>query len=144
NKIPTENLAQRPKTVATKSRRVLLQIKPETCDVGFGTCKPEITIEDVHYSEEKIQFYTGLPNYHTFEALFTTLTNLDNNTLSSGTGRTRKHRPSIVFLPELHVLKKLVPSCFSAFSDTGIVLDCTEIFVQRPSYGGQGFYSFET
>ncbi|XP_052778061.1 uncharacterized protein LOC128215417 [Mya arenaria] len=93
NKIPTENLAQRPKTVATKSRRVLLQIKPETCDVGFGTCKPEITIEDVHYSEEKIQFYTGLPNYHTFEALFTTLTNLDNNTLSSGTGRTRKHRP---------------------------------------------------
>ncbi|WAR12335.1 hypothetical protein MAR_026515 [Mya arenaria] len=97
NKIPTENLAQRPKTVATKSRRVLFQrrgnkstdnpenssksfpsssatsdlqtweqlevfhrcessaqIKPETCDVGFGTCKPEITIEDIQHSEEKI------------------------------------------------------------------------------------------
>ncbi|WAR17918.1 hypothetical protein MAR_032512 [Mya arenaria] len=123
NRIPTENLAQRPKTVATKSRRVLFQchinkstenpensyksfpsssdtsdlqpleqlevfhtypvkavgdtqsaettqrcessalIKPETCDDGFGTCKPEITIEDIQHSEEKIQFYTGLPNY---------------------------------------------------------------------------------
>ncbi|WAR12334.1 hypothetical protein MAR_026514 [Mya arenaria] len=41
---------------------------------------------------------------------------------------------SIVFLPELHVLQKHVPPCFSAFSDTRIVLDCTEIFNQSLTY----------
>jgi hypothetical protein len=33
----------------------------------------------------------------------------------------------------LVVLKTNVPACFQTFSDTRIILDCTEIFVQTPS-----------
>jgi hypothetical protein len=39
----------------------------------------------------------------------------------------------LVFLPPLVVLKTNVPACFQTFSDTRIILDCTEIFVQTPS-----------
>ena len=39
----------------------------------------------------------------------------------------------LVFLPPLEVLKTTVSACFKAFSDTRIILDCTEIFVQTPS-----------
>lgn len=40
---------------------------------------------------------------------------------------------SIVFLPELEVLKMHIPLCFKDFDDTRIILDCTEVFVQTPS-----------
>lgn len=40
---------------------------------------------------------------------------------------------SIVFLPELKTLQQRIPNCFHNFSDTRIVLDCTEIFIQTPS-----------
>ena len=40
---------------------------------------------------------------------------------------------SLIFLPELNVLQKNIPKCFEKFSDTRVVLDCTEIFIQTPS-----------
>lgn len=40
---------------------------------------------------------------------------------------------SIITLPELNVLQLRVPKCFEKFSDTRIVLDCTELFIQSPS-----------
>lgn len=40
---------------------------------------------------------------------------------------------SIITLPELNVLQLRVPKCFEKFSDTRIVLDCTEVFSQSPS-----------
>lgn len=40
---------------------------------------------------------------------------------------------SIITLPELNVLQLRVPKCFEKFSDTRIVLDCTEVFIQSPS-----------
>lgn len=39
----------------------------------------------------------------------------------------------LFFLQELGVLKLHVPKCFTNFSDTRVVLDCTEIFIQSPS-----------
>ncbi|XP_053399183.1 uncharacterized protein LOC123558297 [Mercenaria mercenaria] len=40
---------------------------------------------------------------------------------------------SLVFMPKLEVLQINVPKCFEKFSDTRVVLDCTEIFIQSPS-----------
>ncbi|XP_063404470.1 uncharacterized protein LOC134687938 [Mytilus trossulus] len=40
---------------------------------------------------------------------------------------------SIVFLPPLQTLQQKVPDCFKNFSDTRIVLDCTEISIETPS-----------
>ena len=40
---------------------------------------------------------------------------------------------AIVFLPDLKQLQMYIPECFKNFSDTRIVLDCTEVFVQTPS-----------
>jgi len=40
---------------------------------------------------------------------------------------------SIALLPSFKVLKMRVPKCFIQFSDTRVMLDCTEIFVQSPS-----------
>lgn len=34
---------------------------------------PEITIENIKCSNEMIMFYTGLPDFKTFQALFDTL-----------------------------------------------------------------------
>lgn len=39
---------------------------------------------------------------------------------------------SIITLPELNVLQLRVPQCFEKFSETRIVLDCTEVFIQSP------------
>ena len=40
---------------------------------------------------------------------------------------------SLVFLPEVEVLKLHVPKCFKKISDTRVLLDCTEIFIQSSS-----------
>ena len=37
---------------------------------------------------------------------------------------------SMIFLPSLDTLKQRVPTCFQDFSNTRIILDCTEIFNQ--------------
>ena len=39
---------------------------------------------------------------------------------------------SLIVLPELDVLQARVPKCFEKFSDTRVVLDCTEVFIQSP------------
>ncbi|WAR24515.1 hypothetical protein MAR_038184 [Mya arenaria] len=132
--------------------QVHMYIKPETCDVGFGTCKPEITIEDIQHSKEKIHGTGRKQKHRPIDEFLMVKMRLRLGLLvkdleyrfkvASSTVFKRFHTwiiymfrylQSIVFLPELHVLQKRVPPCFSAFSDTRIVLDCTEIFVQRPS-----------
>ena len=40
---------------------------------------------------------------------------------------------SLVVLPKLDVLQASVPKCFEKFSDTRIILDCTEVYIQSPS-----------
>ena len=37
------------------------------------TKRPEITIEDIKHSDELVQFYTGLPDYATFNAVYSSL-----------------------------------------------------------------------
>ena len=39
----------------------------------------------------------------------------------------------LVFLQDLEVLKLHIQKCFTNFSDTRVVLDCTETFIQSPS-----------
>lgn len=38
------------------------------------------------------------------------------------------------FLPKLSILQNNVPKCFKNFADTRIILDCTALFVEKPSY----------
>ena len=45
----------------------------------------------------------------------------------------RECMQSLVYMPSLDVLKLHVPLCFEKFSDTRVVLDCTELFIQSPS-----------
>ena len=40
---------------------------------------------------------------------------------------------SLVVLPKLDVLQSSVPKCFEKFSDTRIILDYTEVYIQSPS-----------
>jgi len=159
-------------------------------DVGAETLMPELVIENINNSDELIQFYTGLPDSKTFQALFETLMEHGADKLSTESigemnplnlGRKRKLRRideflmvmmrlwlglllkdleyrfkisassvskifnawilfmsvclrSIVLLPTLKVLQMRVPKCFKQFSDTRVILDCTEIFVQSPSF----------
>ena len=162
---------------------------PSLTDVGTETLMPELVIENIIHSNELIQFYTGLPDSKTFQALFETLMEHGADKLSTESigemnplnlGRKRKLRRideflmvmmrlrlglllkdleyrfkisassvskifnawilfmsvclrSIVLLPTLKVMQMRVPKCFKQFSDTRVILDCTEIFVQSPS-----------
>lgn len=161
----------------------------QSVSVGVGVVMPEITIENIRNSNEMIMFYTGLPDFKTFQALFDTLMEHGADKLCTESigemniaslGRKRKLRrvdefllvlmrlrlgllvkdlefrfkissstvskifnswilficecmQSIITLPELNVLQLRVPNCFEKFSDTRIVLDCTEVFIQSPS-----------
>lgn len=49
------------------------QIYSQSVSVGVGVVMPEITIENIKCSIEMIMFYTGLPDFKTFQALFDTL-----------------------------------------------------------------------
>ena len=40
---------------------------------------------------------------------------------------------SVVYLPKLEIMQQRVPPCFQKFSDTRVVLDCTELFIHTPS-----------
>lgn len=150
---------------------------------------PEIVIENIKLSNELIMFYTGLPDFLTFQAVFESLMKHGADKLCTESvgemnmynlGRKRKLRrvdefllvmmrlrlgllvkdlefrfkisasavskifnswvlfmcecmQSLVVLPELDVLQARVPKCFEKFSDTRVVLDCTEVFIQNPS-----------
>ena len=157
--------------------------------VGINASMPEIVIENIKHSNEMIQFYTGLPDYNSFQAVFESLMEYGADKLCTecvgemnmnGLGRKRKWRrvdeflmvmmrlrlgllvkdlefrfklsagavskifnawilfmyecfQSMVELPHLDVLQARVPKCFEKFSNTRIVLDCTEVFIQSPS-----------
>lgn len=161
----------------------------QSVSVGVGVVMPEITIENIKHSNEMIMFYTGLPDFKTFQALFDTLMEHGADKLCTESvgemniaslGRKHKLRrvdkfllvlmrlrlgllvkdlefrfkissstvskifnswilfmcecmQSITTLPELNVLQLRVPKSFEKFSDTTIVLDCTEVFIQSPS-----------
>lgn len=46
----------------------------QTCvNTGVQAVKPDITIEDIQNNNEQILFYTGLPDFDTFNALFESL-----------------------------------------------------------------------
>lgn len=170
------------------SHSKLVQACQEKNDVSTHTKRPDITIEDIQDSDEKIMFYTGLPSFLIFNSLFLTLIEFGAdklcsakpNTFKNDTGKKRKLRSvdefllvmmrlrlgllvkdleyrfkisgssvskifnswivfmykylqSLVYLPKLEVLQKSIPSCFTHFRDTRIILDCTEIFIQTPS-----------
>ena len=53
------------------------------CDAEMKASLPEIVIEDLRDSDEKIMFYTGLPNYHTFNALYESLIESGANRIST-------------------------------------------------------------
>ncbi|KAL4228153.1 hypothetical protein ACF0H5_013586 [Mactra antiquata] len=97
-KVPIENLAQKTKFASTPTRvrseryaskdnddtvtdiklppnyqSVGIDTKNNTLDVSCCTCKPEIAIEDIQDSDDKVLFYTGLPSYCIFMFLFSTL-----------------------------------------------------------------------
>ena len=157
----------------------------QSVSVDEGVVMPEITIENIKCSNEMIMFYTGLPDFKTFQALFDTLIEHGADKLCTESvgelniaslWRKRKLRhvdefllvlmrlrlgllvkdlefcfkissstvskifnswilfmcecmQSIITLPELNVLQLRVPKCFEKFSDTRIVLDCTEVFI---------------
>ncbi|XP_041357693.1 uncharacterized protein LOC121374651 [Gigantopelta aegis] len=50
-----------------------IQNTPVMCDISVGTSRPDIIIEDIQDSNVDMQFYTGLPNYIVFLALFESL-----------------------------------------------------------------------
>ena len=83
-----------------------VQAMPCVADASSGTSRPEITIEDIQCSEEKIQFYTGLPSFIIFNSLFTTLIEFGADKINivtpskqkQDTGRRRKLRPVDEFL----------------------------------------------
>lgn len=160
--------------------------KPEVYSEYSQTNRPEITIEDIKHSDELVQFYTGLPDYATFNAVYSSIVQhgadrmtIDNEEITNSVSfRTLRlidefvmvmmrlrlglllidlqHRfkvssgrisrvftawikfmhscfNELIFLPKLSVLQQRVPKCFGNFSDTRVVLDCTELFVQTPS-----------
>ena len=47
--------------------------KPEVYSEYSQTNRPEITIEDIKHSDELVQFYTGLPDYATFNAVYSSI-----------------------------------------------------------------------
>ncbi|KAJ8300688.1 hypothetical protein KUTeg_022207, partial [Tegillarca granosa] len=70
-----------------------IQFKLSLVDESTISDRPEITIEDIQSSDTQIQFYTGLPDFSTFMALFDCLIEhgadkiiIDNN-LRTATGK---------------------------------------------------------
>ncbi|XP_048746653.2 uncharacterized protein LOC125659141 [Ostrea edulis] len=145
-------------------------------DQSIHVIRPEISVEDI--PDDKVQFYTGFPDFDTFKALFETLCEfgmddmeydqrmklrlvdqfllvmmrlrlgllvkdlayrfkLSSSTVSRIFSRwiifMKQCLSSTVFLPELKHLQQRIPTCFKNFSDTRIVLDCTEVIIQTPS-----------
>lgn len=169
----------------TKNDKIT-QTNTPPAELSVQVTRPEIIIDDIASSDEEVLFYTGLPCYQAFKALFDTLIaagadrmNVDDEIMMQeksyrklrlideffmvmmrlrlglllndlqyrfkiSTGRVSRIfnswislmatcLKSIVFLPPLQTLQQKVPDCFKNFSDTRIVLDCTEIFIETPS-----------
>ncbi len=55
------------------SGSVGVQASPDMHEISTNTERPEITIEDIMASEDKIMFYTGLPTSVICKSLFLTL-----------------------------------------------------------------------
>jgi hypothetical protein len=49
--------------------------------VSIGAIPPEITIEHIHLSDEKVLFDTGLPNFRLLKPYLNALLNMGNSTL---------------------------------------------------------------
>lgn len=143
-----------------------------------GPSQPEPEIDMSKINDSDVSFYTGLPNRHTFNALFQTCIShdvdghlkksracklsLENELLltlmrlrlglllkdlayrfhisESQTSRIFQKwiiflysaLQSVVFIPSGSD-NGYIPECFKFFSNTRIILDCTEIFVETPS-----------
>lgn len=70
--------------LATKLKR--------TCDVSIQTSRPDLTIEDICNSDEKVMFYTGIPNSGTFFAIFDEVGDICDENVDGNRGRRRTLR----------------------------------------------------
>lgn len=62
-------------------------ISSETCSVGIQVNKPDLTFEDIENNDEKVLFYTGVPDAKTFSCLFNELENGMESKFKSGRPR---------------------------------------------------------
>lgn len=58
----------------------------QTSEMGCQVDRPVLTFEDIQDSDEKVMFYTGIPNAGTFCALFDELDDFQENTQRQRTG----------------------------------------------------------
>lgn len=72
----------------------------ETCTVGIQTNRPDLAFEDIKHSDEKVMFYTGLPNAGTFHTLFDEMSDAFQNTQRKDSGGTTNGRPRMLQLAE--------------------------------------------
>ena len=61
--------------------------------VSNQTSLPDITFEDIKDNDEKVMFYTGLPNAGTFSSLFDSLDDVNIQTQRKGRGNSESGRP---------------------------------------------------
>ena len=59
------------------------QSSVDTCDFSCSSSTPNIVIEDIQHSDDDMMFFTGLPNYKTFNALFQSLIDAGGDGLST-------------------------------------------------------------
>ena len=88
------------------------QCTVETSDAACAVGRPEITIEDIKDSKEDMVFYTGLPDFNTFNALFQSLMDCgadklctENDSQGNSTLKNRKLRRVDEFLMVLMRLR---------------------------------------
>ena len=64
----------------------------ELKSVGIQTTRPDATFEDIQENNEKVMFYTGLPNSGTFKLLFDEMSDAFDQTRRKGAGNNGRPR----------------------------------------------------
>ncbi len=82
----------------SKDRVMVNESSVSTCNVNIQTTKPYLTIEDICDSDDKVMFYTGLPNSGTFYALFDEFDDMYIENIEESRGRQRSLRMIDEFL----------------------------------------------
>lgn len=66
----------------------------ETKSVGIQTSRPDVTFEDIEGNNDKVMFYTGLPNSGTFKLLFDEMSDAFDRTKRKGSDILVDQEPS--------------------------------------------------